>query len=978
MSGDTRNSDLTTTGRSGSDADVLLSKEDEVLQVVTIGDNTTVISVLDDLDLTNDSVIGGSFGRKTLHLFAESALIGNKFQFKDGTFAVHALTTVGKATLDVSGSPGATDPTLNQNKQPGTVGGNGDPGGDLNVYLEAADIGPPTFNVDASGGVGGDGQQGTSQCPGASGGDGGPGGKVVVLVGLPSLQWLSLLKQANALTTVGAKSQAVKELREKIPTNIDSLRSVISLLQDIETVADRITKDVAAAKPEDRDALRKQGIAVELDPAMEKAARAIAVISTEYPSVLKSQVDVSGGNYGTHGDGNPPGEKNGVCGVDGSFSSRIFAQPVDLLADTQRPTFIFVHPSQCERLLYKIKIAYWALDPVNHPTGVKDLMISLMRLKARTDPFVDLDPDSDLAKLYSENEAAIGALGSLTQLKNINIEVTDYIRQLKLGRDFFGYESQHVPQGSFSFYQDLLNQLVANFESIETAYKTYFAELTENKDLTEHITQARQGQKRIVANAHSQISSLKTLAAKTADVIDGFQSVLSPLKQTLEAKLKEFQDEINEHFDFNFDTVFQSLTSLAFAPESAMMVLTQAGQFLYNGITKVTDDRGMPVNKDYMVSQVKAVTSDIKSIQEGYQALDNGGLAPDDPRAGKLIVEERQFEKAFADFSSQFPTQLKAVRQAFQDYITQIIKRNSQIVRYNAIITLMFKNLNTIEAAEAAEQTITDKAIRSYKPDLPAMATFMSGVYYSARSQVLEILDLTARSYRFWALSDTNPMDDILKGTAPPSINHALLVEAKNAILGAYQQAIENFGTGATNFHSPNGGITIEVPQDQVQSLISCNQMMFSLEPVDSATSKADSPFSDMADVRIDEIRIWVTGAKTSDNQLSVRIVHTGSETIVSAVSDRYVFKHEPVTKPFKYDLKKAETDREGSISEHAKFGIVQTNKENTGGDSAYAALGPFTTWNIQIRADYNLNLDLSGVTKVELEFWGTFYPFNR
>jgi hypothetical protein len=115
-------------------------------------------------------------------------------------------------------------------------------------------------------------------------------------------------------------------------------------------------------------------------------------------------------------------------------------------------------------------------------------------------------------------------------------------------------------------------------------------------------------------------------------------------------------------------------------------------------------------------------------------------------------------------------------------------------------------------------------------------------------------------------------------------------------------------------------------------------------------------------------VRVWIDGAKTSNGTLQVHITHTGRETLCDTSGNTYRFTHEPITKLFRYALATK------TITEEANFGCAQTT--STGTTEIYAAIGPFTTWQIQVKAEENVGLDLSGVTGVQLEFHGTNLAF--
>lgn len=915
----------------------LLSQSLETFQSLRLqsGDQV-VISVLDSLPIGSGSDIGDDVSvTRNFALFAEEVLLSSSFRMANGVLAVHALdVTGGDGTLDVSGTPGATVLNLNQDpSKPGTSGGNGDPGGSLSLYVEAA--GPALhYGIDARGGDGGPGQRGTAGTPGADGGDGGAGGTIVAVLGVSACGWLTQLRQINLMTGLGAKQAALSALVATIPAD-DLLaapaRSAITAAAVAETHAD-------------------------MDAALQNAGYALLGAEGQFMSALQSRIDVSGGNYGVHGDGSSNGN-NGGPGKPGAASTIAIGTPADLLQQSAPPMLI-AHPSQCRRLLERAKLMYFTLDPVKDPAGVGDLMTLLLRLQARTAVFAQATSSSALVKYYAAHEAEVGAVGSVEQLRAIHDEATAYLASLKQGRDFFGLDAQAVPLASFAFYQDLLATLIDDFEKIEKGYQEYFTALQNGTAQMTAIRGARAQQGAVKATASTDLKALRSLAAKTSAVIGGYQTILPPLKQALADEMANMRTTIKHHFDFSFDALLQSLQTLAFAPESQFMMLTQGAGFLYNGTTKVTNDQGVPVKKDYIVKQLKAVGADVASLTEGFSQLDDGTIQPDDPGAAKLVADEKQIMSMLSSFDF---TGLDDLQKAFDAYVGKIIERNNQILTYNAIVLLMYRDQQLIAQAQASQADLTDKALATMSPQMPDLVTYVSSLYYAARQQVMETLNLTARAYRFWALSDDDLVADAFGNQPPPQIDSTILKGAQASILGSYRRAVESFGTDSSRFPARDSqtGIIVNVPTSMISTFKLLGQCMVKVPVATRKTTKRDNPFAAMADVRVGIARAWIDGAKTSDGELTVQLTHTGSEAIANQSGDVFNFTHDPVTKDFKYRTANAEVLEDGTFS-------IQQHS------TPYAALGPFTTWHVVVDKNANADLDLSEVTGIRLEFHGT------
>ncbi len=923
----------------------LLSQSLEAFQTCTVNGRLVVVSVLDDFEVGDQSDFGDDFRTQDVLLYAENLLLSSALRMKNGVVSAHALTLTGDdPAFDVAGEPGESPSTPNQDpNSAGTAGSPGSPGGTLSLYLETSSDTSWSLGLGASGGNGGDGQMGTDKTAGGDGGAAGAGGTVVAVVGVEALNWLDTLRSVYKLDERGAQNEALRELA----TQIKDASGPPSLITEI---------DDAVAASDAQFSAKLEVVALQLQE-MGSGVRSDVLVAC----------DVTAGNPGTYGAGTTNG-KTGASAQKGQKSCVTFGTPSDL-SEGSWSTFALVHPSQCSRLLEKIKLMYWTLDPVANPSGVGDLMALMLRLQARTALFAEADDSSALVEFYNEHESEIGAFGSVAELVSVHQQVTNLLAQVKQGQDLFGYDAAYVPLASLEFYRDVLDSLLEDFEVLEQAYESYFSAVEAQEKNSAAIRATRNAQDQVISQATSENATLKSYVLQTATVIDSYQTILPGLLDNVNSAIDALDTKMQDHFDFNWDNVFSSMQTLAFAPESKFMMLTEGAQFMYDGTTNVTNDQGVPVDKSYVVSQVKAVEGSIDSVSEGYSAMDDGELQCDDPGAGKLVTEEQQFDAVMDQFYSSFPSEIDAVKQAVDAYLTQIQARNNQILNYNAAVVKMESNAQAISDATAQKQVVNQDAIETLDPTLPSMLSYVSGVYYSAREQVMRTLDLTARAYKFWALSDSDLISTAYGGNTLPTINYSTLVAASTTILEAYSQAVEGFGTNSSSFpaQSSQNQFIVEANELQVQLFQELGGAMLDVAPATPSTTRTESPFADMANVRVNKVRAWVDGAKTTNGTLRLRITHTGRETIVNTTGESYAFDHSPVDKLFEFDI------ATGEVLLEADFGVENTS---SGSSNTYAALGPFTSWYVQAKADDNIGLDLSEVTGLRLEFHGTSFAF--
>lgn len=938
-----------------SNADqILLSESDERFRTLKIGGKWLILSVEGVFSIGKGTDLGFDYSKETLFIYAEQLQISEEFKYKGGVLSTHLVEPVGSTTtVDVSGNNGQSveKSNLDPNKSPGETGGSGCPGGMLQYYTENLNPDIPYLQLRATGGDGGTGQEGVLKGAGSSqeeqgdvhpsaggnGGDGGDGGHIEIFIVHPFLRILERLvyifKETNEQTKKGDLAIVIKDIKTVV-----ALRPIHDKLQQL----------AASSFPvkELDDKLRSIGFQLQ------------AMVNTWKDDL---EIDVQGGRHGTWGDGTPRG-KNGNPGHQGSKTLLLTRTTAELAQESFTP-FIFVHPAQTSMLLDKTRLMYFSADPINNPSSVTNLAVLLRRLKQRTALFLHLDPNSTFAKHYATHELELGAFNSIETLQNIYHFATHFLDQLSHGLDYFGYDSQHVPLASFLFYKGILDGMIGNFRDIEDSYSTYYKELAENKASMDAIRSAKQQQQRLIDQATNDIRSLRLTILDVGAIIASYQFILPPKRRALLEQLEEIRKDIEEHLYLNIKSFLSSFSMLAFAPESKLLWAALFASTTVSSIIDITNNKGDQVNKDYLIHQLKTIDGSLKSIDEGYNELNNGTLESQDPGAGKMIGLETKILSTLDQFSSQFPKKLDELKTLFTDYISSIIERNNQILKYNAIAILLQKEHKSIADANAKLDSLNESTLKTLSPELPSLTAFVSQMYYASRNTIMQTLDMTARAFGFWALSDNRFLIAEAYGKTPlPLLGHAALAQAQETILNSYKQAVEAFGGDLNPFPENDSiqGIIVELSKLQVSTLAQLGQLIVNVPVPTSEDSIQTNPFYGIANVRLLIVRVWIEGSITSDDELLIDITHTGKETITRTDGVPFSFSHDPRYAQFKYNTKTQQVIWDGHI------GWVDTQTNNI-----YALLGPFTSWQIQVRSKSNHDLDLSKVTSIKMEFRG-------
>ena len=637
--------------------------------------------------------------------------------------------------------------------------------------------------------------------------------------------------------------------------------------------------------------------------------------------------------------------------------------------------FMFLHPVQCTMLLQKAQMLYRESDPISNKDPLDQAIIYLKRLRDRTKVFKDLKDDSVLAKLYKDNEKNIGAINSIATFKDVYKTADSLIGQISTGSDYYGNSYNYVPLASFDFYQKILNKQITNFGSIEKTFLNFFNANKKAKEKQQDLKEAKTLLNSIISDADSQIQDLKPRIQDTEIEIAGLQSQFKEKQAALKVTIENFKDAVERSFYLDIKSLFSSLTTLAFLSESPAGWILAGGEIGYDiaeDAQSVENDHGVAINKDYLVQVLKSFEGNLssESLGEQYKKLGDGTIEVDDPGANKLIAEEQKVEKFLGDFYSKFKSTVEDLENAFKGYVALVLARNNKIVYYNAMVTMIIKNHNIIQESKNKIVILNEQNLKDYQPDLPAFTSLMTSLYSDAQSQVMSNLYLTERAFQFWSLNDDKPVANLLNGKKLVGINKSVLESAQSAILDSYGKAVENYRSDAQVFPTNDNveGVIWNLDESNINTLKkvafgNVHSVFFSIPVATSSSVITDNHFASYANVRLRKARVWLEGVTTSNDKIVLTITHNGNETICNQKNEQFDFKHNSKKVRFEYNLKTKE------LIEDADIGYID-KKEN------YALVGPFTWWTITIRPQDNMNLDLSKLTKVSIDFHGTNYTF--
>ncbi|KAK3297293.1 uncharacterized protein B0H64DRAFT_457362 [Chaetomium fimeti] len=841
-------------------------------------------------------------------------------------------------------------------------------GGQVSCFIQRLDQRyVDTFNIDVYGGHAHDQVLNPDKVTPASppaGGNGGTGGHVSVAFGSFVSSPLKLARKL--ISGVHQKPEAYPAGSADLLTQL-TRRCEPKEVQAITGVPEALKTLKRYPKIDKKDFLQ----------ALIELVTVFASIEVHMESRVTQSIGVKGG---TRGVGLENQSDNGKPGADGNAA-------VTLVSNPKAPwelSMCFAHPTQCNMVLERAKARYYAGTPRPGSDGKgKASLLAWGEARATLENLLDrlefLDDAHRPTDLSKSNLVAAYKIGnatlsipvsdtgtddlpaSLSQLITTRNEAVGLYAQMETGLDAFNDSYNSVPLGSFGSYEENLKSSLTYLRETELRFKGYKEAVDKAVENKEHIEASRRATNAAIAHNVNMHRDIVGELNKTAANIAQFDYPLSRARTSLTEAANQVKRELEKAIPFPFEELVNAGTQLLFVAKWPMAVL-QGVNLVHHMATKIIKDDGTAVERQYLVRRVSNITGSIKSLKEGYKMLSNGKVHDEDRDASKLLVQEKELSDLMEDVNNSLSVEtVRRVKTLFKFYITLVVQRSHDIMRYNALASTLVRYRTESQSLQQQRDRLQRANVATIDVHHPAIVVYMQKLYLKAIRTTEYWLYKAQRAYNYAALNDDNIIGDVL-GDDPPfsRFDSTLLSEAHKSLSEAYQKYyLDKLGPARGDFHKRTVDLDptqhIEVIRDSGK-----NSCTFFVEVV---PGKA---FDGMANVRLLRARCYLDGAKVSpSNKLHLTLTHAGMETLVDEVKKKHEFKHKAqILTAFKCHLETKEVELASTIGQGRE-------------ESGYALVGPFVTWRVDVNKEYNTGLDLSNVTGGRLEFDGHYRPIR-
>jgi hypothetical protein len=765
---------------------------------------------------------------------------------------------------------------------------------------------------------------------------------------------------------------------------------------------------------------------------------ALGIALADYCAGIQDELDQKVGNMmfsytcrkgaaGAGGKGASPDQPGapGTAGKPGKTTVKPL-NSTDQDADLEIPV-AYAHPDQCQMLSniadYKYLSAKGSAEIKSRYAEARDLY---ERLKKRLAFIPTLGAEEErknttsstkpLLNAYIEMESQYLTLDSLAQLSQLRLHAEVSLSRIDQGHDMFDNTGLWAPRLNYNFYTEWI-------EKARTRAKI-IAQAIEDAGPTVNTYSHEES----LANAKAQLIALtgrlRALTERDSGTLATIATQVKAYTPLLKAKRVEVKDAIEKASDdidksINWDPkiAIDAISMIALAPDG-FNTIAQLGGGIYKGLTTVRSADGSAVEKTYVVEQFGEVSSDISKLQHTLSQTSKGEMAVDDPGATKLLASKAEINKLIKNYKLAISKKhLTEVRFLFDQYVDLALHRNNAVMEYNANVQVLLKVIEDQKyyqkrlATIGQVKTITDTRVYTLK-------LFLAKSRYDIRKTIHEVLYNAERALQFWSLCDDLPAILPSANFSDISLLEARCEEFEAEFKKAKTRMAGNPGSIFPHPEHPHlGGIRWEMPTIKVADLrnktVDANkntvhEVMFSVLPAREKTKKlpkrepnspvpipsdleheglygaAESNFHGMADVRIDQVKAWLFGAKVDQPDggppsIQCTLEHLGDDYIVRGEGDKiFEFNHGITKLKWKYNpigVEKWEDTSKAAIFEEQLIPSFHGPKQSLETNSV-APIGPFATWRLRITDQHNLGLNLENLKAVTLEFCGSAASF--
>ena len=247
------------------------------------------------------------------------------------------------------------------------------------------------------------------------------------------------------------------------------------------------------------------------------------------------------------------------------------------------------------------------------------------------------------------------------------------------------------------------------------------------------------------------------------------------------------------------------------APGKGMATLA-AGELLYRGFTSIPKSDGTSVTKEHLSMQFKKSEATVMDISLKLKGNADGTYTPlKEESRERLVVEKQKMLDQLDEFSKTAfggvddEATRNNLEAKFKAYIQVVTDRNEYILQYNLHVNDLSKNAQEKRKYKDMQMKCEDIQITQQNPDLVDITDYISSLYHSSRSRVMELLNILLRALSFRMLHPRDFVDFFSTSSdhpddVPLGLTCIELTQARSNIEKSFHEWVEEWGSNPQRF----------------------------------------------------------------------------------------------------------------------------------------------------------------------------------
>lgn len=555
-------------------------------------------------------------------------------------------------------------------------------------------------------------------------------------------------------------------------------------------------------------------------------------------------------------------------------------------------------------------------------------------------------------ELYESAGEMVGARNAVAHLNYLARRSALLAEYVCCGLDYYGRSYYDVPLLSYSFLKKQLEEkYLPWFKHVSDLHRRYYEDVQSAENLIAYQQTAVATYEIIKEGLESELKAIKDRMGTTIKALDKDKKEMAAIRAELNQNMRTLKSTIKGHLNFNLETLLEAGTMLCFSPTKAMG-LVQGIKMIHELRDKVKDDRGMNVNKDYLLYGLKRAQDRVSTVHELFSSNEEGNpIAWNRKEAHQIVIEKERFDKLMGDFYSAFEEDIGPISELFEKYVDIADKMNQAVIDYNQDYR---RGLELSLKMEEADQTIKASSQEFQNNlDLSSISYLSSitGIYRESKALVLDKLSGVARAFRFIKPTDQN----ILDCSDNKFFYDGTLAMLQGNMFCAYEELLREWSR------------SVVIPFEPVQWDIRNPELLrrfrtYKKSAFPLTEEEGKKLFNGKANIRLDKVHVSLVAKNLIQEQkkIHIDICHTGCDDIRSLDGRLYRFFHEP-----RYTFCESIGNQVSAIQ-----GALINSAADVPEKNIDARVGPFTKWFIDVSA--NEELDLSQLEAIQVTFYGT------